>query len=130
MSEFVAVNKDRLPTAKLSLYLEEAVTLLRQKEEEVFDSNRFEVYAVTAKQFANIGNNARANEVFAETLSALDREIIENGSDSSLLFAMCNIGVEFEQSRIKPSEQVREALRRIIKNWEVEAYQALMTSTK
>ena len=64
----------------------------------------------------------KANDVFAEALSMLDKEMIEGGSDSRLLFAMCNIGVEFENSKIKANEKLRQSLRKIIKSWENEEY--------
>ena len=122
LTEFVAVNKNRLPAAQLNFYLEEALSLLRQKQVEIFDSKRFDVYAVTARNFAEIGMEEKANEVFAETLSILRKEMIEEGSDSGLLFVMCNIGVEFDKSKIKPNENLRKSLNEIIKSWDDEDY--------
>ncbi len=122
LTEFVAVNKRKIAPKKSSLYLEEALSLLRQKKTDIFDSKRFDVFAIVARNFAEIGMLEKANEVFAETLSTLSKEMIEDGSDGSLLFAMCNIGVEFDKSKIKPNEKLREALRQIIKTWENEDY--------
>lgn len=122
LTEFVSVNKKRILSKQLNAHLEEALLLLRRKRTDVFDSKRFDVLAITARNFAEIGMTEKANDVFAETLSLLDKEMIENGSDSSLLFAMCNIGVEFEKSKIKANEKMKESLRNIIKNWENEEY--------
>jgi len=122
LTEFVMVNKRRIPSSNLILRLDEALSLLRTKKTDVFDSKRFDVYAITARSFAELGSTEKANEVFAEALSFLDKEMIENGSDSSLLFAMCNIGVEFESSKIKANESVRGSLRDIIAHWENEDY--------
>ena len=122
LTEFVAVNKKRIPSAQLKSYLEEALSLLRQKKVDIFDSKKFDVYAITARNFAEIGMSDKSNEVFAETLSTLDKEMIESGSDSGLLFAMCNIGVEFEKSKIKANEKLKESLQNIIKNWEADEY--------
>ena len=118
LTEFVAVNKKRIASAQLGYYLDEALSLLRQKKVDIFDSKRFDVFAITARNFAEIGMKEKANEVFAETLLTLSKEMIEDGSDSGLLFAMCNIGVEFDKSKIKPNENLRESLREIIKSWE------------
>lgn len=122
LTEFVSVNKKRIPARELSVYLEKALSLLRLKKTEIFDSRKFDVFAITARNFAEIGMTGKANDVFAETLSLLDKEMIESGSDSSLLYAMCNIGVEFENSKIAPNEKLKDSLRRIIKNWEDEEY--------
>jgi len=120
LTEYVAVNKKRVPAKKLASYLEEALTLLRRKQTDVFDSKKFDVYAITARNFAEIGMPKRANEVFAETLTELDRYVIDD--DTALLYAMCNIGVDFTRSRIKADENVKTALRKIIKNWEEGEY--------
>lgn len=122
LTEFVAVNKSRIPSARLNSYLEEALSLLRQKKVDIFDSKKFDVYAIAARSFAEVGMEAKSNEVFAETLSKLSEEMIENGSGGKLIFAMCSIGVEFDKSKIKPNEKLREALRQIIKSWEAEDY--------
>lgn len=122
LTEFISVNKNRIPSAKLNFYLEEALSLLRQKKVDIFDSKRFDVYAIAARSFAEIGEKEKSNDIFAETLSTLSKEMIENGSDSGLLFAMCNIGVEFDKSKIKPNEKLRDSLRQIIKSWENEDY--------
>ena len=122
LTEFVAVNKKRLPSARLSSYLAEALSLLRQKQTDIFDSKKFDVFAIAARNFAEIGMQKKSNEVFAETLSTLSKEMIESGTDSGLLFAMCNIGVEFDKSKIKPNGKLRESLRQIIKSWENEEY--------
>ncbi len=122
LDEFVAVNKKRLPFAQLNFYLEQALSLLRQKKVDIFDSKKFDVFAITARHFSEIGMTERSNEIFAETLSALSKEMIENGSDRGLLFAMCNIGVEFDRSKIKPNEKLIESLKQIIKSWENEEY--------
>ena len=122
LTEFVSVNKKRIPAQKLKVYLDEALALLKLEQTEIFDSKKFDVLAITARMFAEIGMAKKANDVFAETLSLLDEEMIENGTDSSLLYVMCNIGVEFENSKIAPNEKLRKALREIIKNWEDENY--------
>lgn len=122
LTEFVAGNKSRISSKQLSLYLEEALSLLGQKKIDIFDAKKFDVYAVTARNFAEIGMTEKANEVFAETLSTLSKEMIERGSDNGLLFVMCNIGVEFDKSKIKPNEKLKESLRQIIKSWENEDY--------
>ena len=122
LTEFVAVNKKRFSSSKLRPYLEEALLLLRRKKTDVFDSKKFDVYAITARNFAEIRMNEKANEVFTEALSSLDKEMIEDGSDNSLLFAMCNIGVEFERSKIKSDEQLKTSLRNIISHWQNEDY--------
>lgn len=122
LTEFVAVNKNRIPSKQLSSYLEEALSLLRRKKVDIFDSQKFDVYAIAARNFAEIGMKERSNEVFAETLSTMSKEIIESGSDSNLLIAMCNIGVEFDKAKIKPNEKLRKSLRQIIKSWENEDY--------
>lgn len=120
--EFVSVNKKRIPARKLSFYLEDALSLLRLEQKDIFDSKKFYVFAATARNFAEIGMTEKANDVFAETLSLLNKEMIESGTESTLLYAMCNIGVEFENSKIAPNEKLRAALRNIIKNWEKGEY--------
>ena len=122
LTEFVAVNIKRLPSTQLNSYLEEALKLLKQEKTDIFDSKRFDVLAITARSFADIGMKEKSNEVFAETLSILRKDMIEHGSDDSLLFAMCNIGIEFDKSQIKPSQKVQESLRGIIKIWEDDEY--------
>jgi tetratricopeptide (TPR) repeat protein len=122
LTEYVAVNKKRISARKLGPYLEEALQLLRLPKVDVFDSKRFDVYSIAARNFAEIGMPTRANEIFAETLTELDKYVIEDGSDSALLFAMCNIGVEFERSKIKSDAKVKTALRKIIRNWENDEY--------
>lgn len=122
LTEFVSVNRKRLPAIKLSPYLEEAFSLLRQEKSDIFDSKRFDVYAITARNFAELGMSKRANEAFAETLTTLDRYVRERSIDTTLLYAMCNIGVDFELSGITADEALRESLRRIIKNWENDEY--------
>ena len=72
--------------------------------------------------FVEIGMNKRANAVFAETLTILSAEMIEQGTESGLLFAMCSVGVEFDKSGIKPGKELKNTLRQIIKNWENEVY--------
>ncbi|MDQ3800081.1 MAG: hypothetical protein M3384_11550 [Acidobacteriota bacterium] len=116
LTEFVKENLPSRKSAKnLRPHLEEALSLVRGGRQEIFDSNKYDVYAIIARQFAEIGDAEKANDVFAEVLSK-DAEMIEKGSDSYLLVAMCKIGVEFEKSGVKPSEKVRAALRNIIKN--------------
>lgn len=122
LTKFVELNKNRLPAEQLRPRLEEALSLLRRQKTDIFDSRKFDVYAVAARVFAEIEMEERANEAFAEALSALSREMIDDGSDGSLLFAMCSIGVEFDKSKIKPNEKLRESLRQIIKSWENEEY--------
>jgi hypothetical protein len=122
LTEFVAASKQRLPPAKLSSHLEEALSLLRQKEVDVFDSQKFDVLAVAARNFAEIGMKERSTEVFAEILLNLDKKITEEGSDNSLLYALCNIGVEFDKSQINSNEKIKKSLRQIIKSWENDKY--------
>jgi hypothetical protein len=122
LTEFVSVNKKRLSSSSLIPYLNEALALLRRDKTDVFDSKRFDVYAILARSFAELGLGEKANEIFTETLSKLDKEMREDGSDSSLLFAMCNIGVEFETSNIKADENLRGSLRNIIAHWENDDY--------
>jgi thioredoxin-like negative regulator of GroEL len=122
LTEFVSVNKKRISSKKLSSYLEEALSLLRLKKTDIFDSKRYDVYAITARNFAGIGMKEKAIDVFAEALTSLDKSMIESGSDSSLLFAVCNIGVEFEKSQIKTNDKLKASLRNIIKNWENDEY--------
>lgn len=122
LTEFVSINKKQIPTKQLGNYLEEALSLLKLKKTEIFDSKKFDVLAIAARNFSEIGMKEKANDVFAEALSMLDKEMIEGGSDSRLLFAMCNIGVEFENSKIKANEKLRQSLRKIIKSWENEEY--------
>jgi hypothetical protein len=104
LTEYVAINKNRFPSRNLSPYLEEAVRLLRNPKIEVFDAQRYDVFGITARSFAQIGMPARANEVFAETLTRLDKESIEEGSGAGLLYAMCSIGVDFDRSKIRPTK--------------------------
>jgi tetratricopeptide (TPR) repeat protein len=118
LTEYVAINKKRIAAKKLAPHLEEAIVLLRRKKIDIFDSKKFDVYAIAARNFAEIGLAKRANEVFAETLTELDRYVIDEAIDSTLLYAMCNIGVDFNRSGIKADENVKTALRKIIKNWE------------
>ncbi len=122
LTEFVSLNKKRIPRQKLNSYLEQALSFLRQKKIDIFDSKRFDVYAIVARKFAEIGLKEESTVVFAETLSELDKKVIENGSDSGLLYAMCNIGIEFENSKIKTSKKLKESLRNIISNWENDLY--------
>jgi hypothetical protein len=122
LTEFVSAHKKRLPVQKLSSYLDESVSLLRLKKTDIFDSKRYDVYAIAARNLAEIGKSKESNEVFAEALTMLDKEMIDEGSESSLLFAMCNIGVEFEKAKIRADDNVRGSLRQIITNWENEKY--------
>lgn len=122
LTEYVAVNRKRIHSKKLAPYLENALLLLNQKNTEIFDSKRFDVLAITARNFAAIGMPARANEVFAETLTKLDAEVIGRGTANGLIFAMCNIGVDFEKSQISAGEGVKAALLRIVQNWENDEY--------
>jgi hypothetical protein len=122
LTEYVSVNKKRFSANKLSLYLEEALLLLKRKKVDIFDSKKFDVLAITARVFAEIGFKEKSTDVFAETLTLLDKQMIESGSDSSLLYAMCNIGVDFDNAKIKPNENLRRALRNIVKNWKEEKY--------
>lgn len=122
LTEYVMANKRLLSTVQQHKYLEEAVSLLREKETEIFDSNKFEVYGVTALAFAEIGLKPRSNEIFAQALVDLDNYILEDGIDSTLINFLNNLGVNFEKARIKPSDDVRNALRRIIKNWDEDEY--------
>ena len=122
LTEYVAINKHRMPARKLAPYLEEALGLLRQEKTDVFDSNRFDVYAIAARTFAEIGMTQRSNEVFVETLTKLDLFVIEERWAPTLIYAMCNIGVDFERAKIKADENVRAALRKIIENWEDDRY--------
>ena len=69
-----------------------------------------------------MGMTRRANEVFAEALTKLDQEVVEGGSERMLIFAMCNIGVDFERSKIQADRNVKASLRRIIQNWESDNY--------
>lgn len=121
LTEFFAVNKKRQPAAKLRPLLEQALSLLRTGKEAIFDSNKYDVYAIVAHSFAEIGLADKANNIFAEVLSK-DKEMVEKGLDSYLLVAMCKIGVEFENSGIKPNEKLKASLRNIIKNWEDDEY--------
>lgn len=122
LAEFVSANKNRIPKARLDLYLEEALTLLRQKKIDIFDSRKFGVYAVVARNFAEIGMPEKANDVFVETLTNLNKEMLKNRSDSELLYEMCSIGVDFDKSKIEPSEKLKNSLRQIIKSWENDEY--------
>jgi hypothetical protein len=122
LTSYVSANSKRLPAQQLAPHLEKALFLLRQKNTEIFDSDRFDTYGTVARSFAEIGMPAKANSVFAEALSVLSREMIEDGSDTDLLFKMCSIGVEFEASKIRADKQVKASLKEIIKGWEEEAY--------
>jgi tetratricopeptide (TPR) repeat protein len=117
MTELVEANAKRTGPEKLGRHLEEALSLLRNGKEEIFDSNRYDVYASVARNFAAIGRPEKANEVFVEVLSK-DKEMVEKGLDNYLLIEMCKIGVEYEKSRIRPSDKLKAVLRNIIKNWE------------
>lgn len=121
LTEFVNVNKNRIPKSQIKSHLEEALTFLRNGKEEIFDSNKYDVYAIVARNFAEIGMPEKANDVFAEVLSK-DKEMVEKGLDDYLLIAMCKIGVEFDNSKIAPSEKLKNSLRQIIKNWENNEY--------
>ncbi len=122
LNKFVTANKKRISSKKLSAYLKEALSLLGQKKKDIFDSRKFDVYAITARNFAEIGMVKESNQVFAETLSRLSKEMIESGTDSGLLFGMCSIGVEFDKSKIKPNKKLKESLGQIINSWENEKY--------
>ena len=117
LTEYVAINKNRISAKKLASHLEEAIALLRREKVDIFDSKKFDVYAIAARNFAQMGMTERANATFAEELSKLREEMIEGGR-GSLLFAMCNIGVEFERSNIRADRRVKESLREIIRSWE------------
>lgn len=122
LTNYVDASKDRLSGKALASHLETAVKLLRQKKTDIFDSRRFDVYGAVALGFAKLGMDKRSDEVFAEAISTLDREMITDGTDGGLLFGLCSIGVEFEKSGVKPNEGVKAALRTIIKNWENDEY--------
>ena len=62
LTEFVSVNRGRIPTRKLRVYLEEALSLLRVEQTEIFDSKKFDVFAITARSFAEIGMTEKAND--------------------------------------------------------------------
>jgi hypothetical protein len=116
LTEYVAINKNRVSAKKLAPRLEEAIALLRRKTIDIFDSKKFDVYGIVARNFAEIGMAERANAVFGEALSKLREEMIDGGR-TSLMFAMCNIGVEFERSNIRADRRVRESLKEIIRSW-------------
>lgn len=122
LTEYVAINKKRHTSKKLKYHLDEAFMLLQQKNVDIFDSRRFDVFAITARSFAEIGLAKRSNEAFAETLTKLDEEILNDGSKAGLLFSLCRIGVEFDKPRITADENVRSALRKIIYTWERDEY--------
>lgn len=117
LTEFVLMNKNKLPGKTLVRYLDEAVSNLRRPIDEVFDARRFDVFGKTGRAYAEIGHTAKANEVIAESLLLLANE---RGMSSGLLFGMCSIGIEFEKSKIKANEKLRAALRTIIDSWELE----------
>ncbi|MBX3293409.1 MAG: hypothetical protein KF881_11025 [Acidobacteria bacterium] len=117
LTEFVLMNKNKLPSKTLVRYLDEAVSNLRRPIDEVFDARRFDVFGKTGRAYAEIGHTAKANEVIAESLLLLANE---RGMSSGLLFGMCSIGIEFEKSKIKANEKLRAALRTIIDSWELE----------
>lgn len=122
LTEYVAINKKHLSSKKLESHLDEALMLLRQEMVDIFDSNKIDVLAIVARSFAEIGLAKRSNGTFAETLTKLDREMIDRRSKAGLIISMCKIGVEFDKSRINADENVRSALLRIVKNWENDEY--------
>ncbi|MBK7708485.1 MAG: hypothetical protein IPJ30_22685 [Acidobacteria bacterium] len=121
LTEFVAVSRGRKPNAELRKLLDDAHSLVRTGRRQIFDSNRYDVYAIIARQYAQIGLPAKANEVFSEVLS-LDDEMYERGGDDYLLIEMCNIGTEFERSGIVADGKVRQSLRRIIEKFDKDEY--------
>lgn len=116
LTEFVLMNKNKLPGKTLVRYLDEAVSNLRRPLDEVFDARRFDVLGKTGRAYAEIGYAAKANDVIAESLFLLANE---RGMSSGLLSGMCAIGIEFEKSKIKADEKLRAALRSIIDSWEL-----------
>lgn len=121
LTEYVKVNQKKQSKIKLRIILDCALGFVRNGKEEIFDSNKYDVYAIIARNYAEIGMPEKANDVFAEVLSK-DKEMVKKGLDKYLLIAMCKIGVEFEKSGIKPNEKLKTSLRNIIKNWEAEEY--------
>jgi thioredoxin-like negative regulator of GroEL len=121
LAEFVLSGKGKLPLRYLKTHLEEALLLVRNGEEEIFDANKYNVYAKIARTFAEIGMPARAGGVFVEVLSK-DEEMNDRGLEKYLLITLCNIGVEFEKSRLRPTPQLKKSLKNIIDKWENDAY--------
>jgi hypothetical protein len=121
LAEFVLSGKGKLPLKYLKTHLEEALLLVRNGKEEIFDANRYNVYANIARSFAEIGMPARAGGVFVEVLSK-DEEMNDRGLEKYLLITLCNIGVEFEKSRLRPTPQLKKSLKNIIDKWENGAY--------
>lgn len=122
LTEYVISNKKRLRAKDLSIRLKEAEALLKRQKNDIFDSRRYDVYAATARAFAEIGMPQKSTNSFAQSLDILSKEMIEDGTESGLLFAMCSIGVEFDKANIKANEQLKNSLRIIIKKWEDEEF--------
>lgn len=123
LNQHVLAHKGKLPASKLAEHLEEALRLLRTDSREIFDARRFDVYAATARSFAEISLTDRANEVFTEIVSLLSEMTFGEKStmgDSSLLNVMCSVGVEFELAKIKASPDLRAALREMADRWDEE----------
>ncbi len=116
LTEYVVSNKKRISSKKLSVYLDEAVSLLKREKTDIFDSRRYDVFAFTSRAFAEIGMKEKSSDIFSESLNTLSKEV--SGASSGLLFGMCSIGVEFDKAKIKPSKNLKQSLKTIIKNWE------------
>jgi hypothetical protein len=121
LAEFVTVNRGRKAKTELRKLLDEAHLQVKTGRRQIFDSNKYDVYAVIALRYAQMGFPSKANEVFSEVLS-LDDEMYERGGDDYLLISMCNIGTEFERSGIVADAKVRQSLRRIITKFEKDEY--------
>lgn len=122
LRRYVEVNQSRLPAEKLAPLLEQSLALLRQEKTDIFDSRLFDVFGAVGRGFAQLGMPNRANEVFAEALTLADRLALDTMTDTSLLFVMCSLGVDFERSKIEADENVKAALRKIIQHWENDEY--------
>jgi hypothetical protein len=106
-SEKNKISRDR----KSLIYLNEALNILRTKDDELFDSDKNKVFAKIARAFAEIGFEQKSKEVFAEALSSSDYETLR---------MLANVGVEFQKSNIIADEKIKKSLRQAIKNYEAD----------
>jgi thioredoxin-like negative regulator of GroEL len=107
IAEFVSANRSKLSKKELVSHLGEALGLLKKEKTEIFDARRFDVYGAVARGFAEIGSHEGSNAAFAEAIATLDKEMVEGGTDSGLIFWLSRIGADFELAKIKSNERLK-----------------------
>lgn len=117
LADFAARQAKTKGQQKAFDYLSQALKLVRKKDREILDANRYSVMINIATSYASINATDKATDVLAEILE-WHEEIESNGGNTYLLQVMCEVGQQFDKNKLKANERMKKTLREIIESME------------